>query len=249
MAIKISLITVVFNNQNFIAQCIESVLAQNYPNVEYIVVDGASKDGTPSIIEKYRSRIAKFISEPDKGIYDAMNKGIRLATGDVVGILNSDDFFPAHDVLTKVAAAFENNECDCLYGDLFYVDRFNTQKIIRKWRAGNYQSGLFEKGWMPPHPTFYVKKPFFDKAGFYDLDFPLAADYELMLRFLEKNKLKPFYLSECLVHMRWGGTSNRLSHLLKNYRENKKAWTKNGLKIKFYTLFLKRFRKLAQFIS
>jgi glycosyltransferase involved in cell wall biosynthesis len=225
-------------------------LSQVYENFEYILVDGASTDGTMTIVNRYRDRISKIISERDRGIYDAMNKGILAATGDVIGILNSDDLLQNENILSQVAESFAQNEVEALYGDLVYVQREDPQKVVRYWRSGQYRPGLFERGWMPPHPTFYVKKEIFNQYGAYDLSFPLTADYELMLRYMVKHQIKTVYLPEIMVRMRLGGISNRsLSSLIKNYQENILAWKKNGLKLKIGTIFLKRFRKLSQFFS
>jgi len=250
MTLKISLITVTFNSARYLEACIQSVLAQKYPHIEYILVDGASTDGTMTIVNRYRDRISKIISEPDRGIYDAMNKGILAATGDVIGILNSDDLLENENILSQVAETFLKNSIDALYGDLVYVQREASQKVVRYWRSGQYRSGLFERGWMPPHPTFYVKKEIFNQYGAYDLSFPLTADYELMLRYMVKHHIKTVYLPEIMVRMRLGGVSNRsFSSLVKNYQENKTAWRKNGLKLKMSTILLKRIRKLSQFFS
>lgn len=248
MAIKISIVTVVRNNEQYIEDCIKSVLSQDYPHIEYIVIDGASTDGTLDVVKRYSSHIQKIVSEKDLGIYDAMNKGIQLATGDIVGILNSDDLFESNYVISSVAKSFIESRCDCLYGDLLYVDRINPKRVLRKWYSGKFSLGKFKWGWMPPHPTFYVRKEIFQKYGLYRLELKIAADYELMLRYLEKEKLSPYYLNKVLVRMRWGGTSNKnIKNIFQNYSENKKAWALNNLNPYFCTLFLKRIKKVFQF--
>ena len=246
---KISIITVTYNSAATLEETILSVINQTYTNIEYIIVDGKSTDSTLSIIEKYKSRISKFISEKDNGIYDALNKGIQMASGDVIGILHSDDFYTSNAVIQNIATRFEKEKCDALYGDLLYVSKDNTNKIIRKWRAGELTSNSFLFGWMPPHPTFFVKKEVYEKHKAFNLDFKTSADYELMLRLLYKHKIKTAYLPEYLVKMRMGGQSNvtTKNRIIANL-EDRKAWEVNGLKPYFFTLFLKPLRKISQFL-
>jgi glycosyltransferase len=244
---KISIITVVFNNKKTIKDAIESVLSQTYKNIEYIIIDGASTDGTVEIIKSYKNKIAKFISEPDKGLYDAMNKGLHLATGDVIGILNSDDIYIDSKVVSKVVNLFQHSGAEIVYGDLQYVDRANTDIVIRTWNSGKYTSGLFKEGWHPPHPTCFVKKSIYDKYGDFDLRYKIAADYEIMLRFIEKYKIQPEYLPEVMVKMRNGGASN---NSLKNiYLANKEvyhAWRNNGLNTGIDIILKKLWTKVRQ---
>lgn len=245
---KISLITVTYNSAATLEQTIQSVLSQTYPNIEYIVVDGVSTDETLQIIEKYKHKISKFVSEKDKGLYDAINKGIDLASGNIIGILHSDDFYIDNHVIEKYAALFSNSACDAAYSDLYYVDKTNTDKIIRKWKSGNYKRNAFINGWMPPHPTFFVKKDCYQKFGKFNLQFHSAADYELMLRFIHKHKIKLSYLPEYTVKMRMGGKSNAsVQNRINANLEDRKAWEINGLKPRFYTLYLKPLRKIFQF--
>lgn len=245
---KVSIITVVYNNKNTINDAVDSVINQTYKNIEYIIVDGGSTDGTIDVIRSCGDKIDKFISEPDKGIYDAMNKGIRLATGDVVGILNSDDFYTSNDILEIVANEFISKDIDCLYGDLEYVESKNVNKVVRYWKSKPYNEGLFQKGWHPPHPTFFVKKECYEKYGVFNLDFKIAADYELMLRFLERYKLKSAYIPRTFVKMRIGGISNRnLSSILRANIECYKAWKINGLYINPFMFSLKPLSKVLQF--
>ncbi len=247
---KISLITVSYNSEETIEETIQSVLAQKNIDLEYILIDGASTDKTLNIVEAYKSKIAVFLSEKDKGIYDAMNKGIQLATGDVIGILNSDDVFTNDEILGKVCKAFEDPEIDAVYGDLEYVDRIDLSKVKRKWISGKYKEGAFLKGWMPPHPTFYVRKKIYDAFSSFNLEFNSAADYEIMLRFIHKHKIKLSYLPEIMVKMRQGGQSNAsLINRLKANREDKKAWLVNGLKPAPFTLIKKPLSKLGQFLK
>ena len=248
--IKISIITAVYNNKKTIKDAIESVLNQTYKNIEYVIVDGDSKDGTVDIIKQYESKIDKFISEPDNGIYDAMNKGIKLATGDIIGFLNSDDFYASNNVLEKVANEFIDKKVDSVYGDLVYVDNKDITKVVRYWKSKPYKEGFFKKGWHPPHPTFFVKREIYEKYGKFRLEFKIAADYELMLRFLEKHKISTAYIPEVLVKMRAGGTSNKsISNIIKANLECYKAWKINNLKVSPFILVKKPLLKLSQFLK
>ena len=243
---KVSIITITYNSASTLETTIQSVISQTYKNIEYIIVDGNSSDNTLEIAKKYK--IEKLVSEKDNGLYDALNKGISMATGDVIGILHSDDFYTNNNVIEKIVSVFEKNNCAGVYADLFYVDKDDTNKIKRKWKSGQYSDGMFLKGWMPPHPTFFVKKECYTKFGTFDLQFKSAADYELMLRFIHKNKIKICYLPEFIIKMRVGGKSNitTKNRVLANL-EDRKAWEVNQLKPKFYTLYLKPLRKILQF--
>jgi glycosyltransferase involved in cell wall biosynthesis len=244
--LKISLISVVFNAQNTIERCINSVLQQGYKNVEYILIDGGSTDNTIQIINRYKQNIDLFISEPDSGVYDAMNKGISKATGDIIGTLNADDYFAGTDILQQVAAAFAENNTDILYGDLDYIDE--SDKVIRKWRSGRYKKGIFNWGWMPPHPTFYCKRELFEKFGTYKLDYGSAGDYELMLRFVHHNDKDIYYLNKVMVKMKQGGISNKsLSNRVEALRFDLKAMQNNEISFPIMTVFLKPCRKILQF--
>ena len=246
---KISIITVVWNNEKTIKNAIDSVLSQTYKNIEYIVVDGSSTDGTVKIVQSYGDKISKLLSEKDKGIYDAMNKGIRLATGDIVGILNSDDFYKSNDILEIVVNEFINKDIDCLYGDLEYVDSKDTSKVLRYWKSKVYKDGLFENGWHPAHPTFFIKREFYKKYGVFNLDFKIAADYEIMLRFLKKYQLKSSYINKTFVKMRVGGESNRsIKNIVKANLESYRAWEINGLNINPIIFLLKPLSKILQFL-
>ena len=248
---KISIITVCYNSNGTIAHTIESVLAQDFPGIEYLIIDGASSDNTVAIAESYRRKFAEkgipytVRSEPDKGIYDAMNKGVLLASGDVVGILNSDDRYATSDVLSAVADCFEKNNADSIYGNLLYV---KNGKPYRYWKSGKRKS--FRKGWMPPHPAFFVKKSVYEKYGVFRLDCGINADYEIMLRFLEVHKISSVWLDKICTYMEAGGTSNNgfLSRLVA-MSNDRLAWEKNGIKQGMLTIFLKKLRKLPQFIG
>jgi glycosyltransferase len=247
---KTSIITVCFNSVATIEDTIKSVLTQDYKDIEHIVVDGGSTDGTLGILAKYRNRIARCISEPDKGIYDAMNKGYGLATGEIIGFLNSGDFYAGENVIRRMVEVIQATKADCCYGNLEYVDRNNINKTIRKWKSRPYYDGLFEKGWHPPHPTFFVKKSIFDKYGGFDLVFDIGADYELMLRFLKRYGITSCYIPEVLVKMRTGGKSNKnLWQIVKANIECFHAWKKNGLKISPFIILKKPVSKLVQYIA
>lgn len=247
---KISIITVVRNNKNTIKDAIESVIGQTYNKIEYIVIDGSSTDGTLDIIQSYRDKINTFISEPDSGIYDAMNKGIKLATGDVIGFLNSDDFYPTNNVINRVMEEFQRKQVDSIYGDLVYIDSKNINKIVRYWKAKAYKPGFFKKGWHPPHPTFFVKKEVYEKYGVFNLEFKIAADYELMLRFFEKYKISNSYIPEILVKMRVGGESNKsFTNIIKANFECYRAWKVNGLHTPVLLGIKKPLTKLFQYFN
>ena len=206
---KISIITVCYNSAKTIEDTIKSVLMQTYHDIEYIVIDGASSDGTCRILGKYDHRIDIFVSEGDDGIYDAMNKGIRLATGEVVAFLNSDDFYIDEHVIADVMNIFSISSNAICYGDLCYVDSVNTKKVFRYWKSGDYQDGAFTLGWSPAHPSFFVRNDVYKKYGLFDIKIKISSDIELMYRFLELQKLSSFYLARVMVYMRSGGQSNQ----------------------------------------
>ena len=244
--LKISIITVAYNAQNTIERCINSVARQKFNNIQYIIIDGGSTDNTNQIINNYRDKIDFYISEPDKGIYDAMNKGIAVATGDIIGTLNADDYYADDDILDDVAKAFADQEVNIVYGDLDYVDP--NGKVVRKWRSGAYKSGKFNWGWMPPHPTLYCRRKLFDELGAYSLNYGSAADYELMLRFIHINKASVLYINKVLVKMIIGGVSNKnLSNRVKALRFDLMAMRKNDILFPVMTLLFKPLRKIVQF--
>jgi len=245
---KVSIITATFNSANTIVDTLESVRVQTYPTIEHIIVDGLSSDETLTIVNNAQ-RIEQVVSEKDKGIYDAMNKGIALTNGDIIGILNSDDFYAHENVIQEVVEMFEKTGCDAVYGNLIFVHPDNPKKILRKWIAGGYDLNLFLKGWMPPHPTFFVKKSIYDQLGNFNIALRSSADYELLLRFLYVNKIKVEYLHDVLVHMRSGGQSTKsFSNRIKAHKEDYMAWRLNGITPKWYTLMLKPVRKIKQFL-
>ena len=244
---KISIITACYNSEKTIEDTLKSIQSQTYPDIESIVIDGQSKDRTNEIVSQYSDIVSIHISEPDKGIYDAMNKGIALATGDVVGILNSDDFYADKFVIEKVAKVFEN-QVDSVYGDLVYVNKNDTSKLVRYWQSKKIYDGIFQQGWYPAHPTFFVKRYIYEKYGYFNLDFKIAADCELMLRFLEKHKISASYLPEILVKMRTGGASNQsIINIIKANIECYNAWKVNGLYINPIRYLLKPLSKVIQF--
>lgn len=262
----ISIITATCNSASTIGDCLASLRQQTCP-AEHIIIDGASIDSTLEIVKNYQTDRAMVVSEPDCGIYDALNKGIKLATGEVIGILHSDDFYAGPDILEKVTRVFENPEVDSCYGDLVYVAedigaRHMAQgigetitekknfKIVRYWKSGEFKAEKFYGGWMVPHPTFFIRRSVYEKHGLFKLDLGSAADYELMLRFLIKHRITTEYIPEVLVKMRVGGTSNvSLANRIKANRMDRKAWAVNGLKPYPWTLWLKPIRKIGQYFS
>ena len=252
---RISVVTVCYNAAHTLADAVDSVLGQSSNSsapfeLEYIVVDGGSTDGTLDLLARYRNRIATLISEPDQGLYDAMNKGIKAATGDVVAILNADDVYASTDGLARVAATFRDYGAEAVYGDLNYVDADDLSKVTRRWSAGPYTPGAFLRGWMPPHPALFIRRACYDRWGLFTLTLRSAADYELMLRFIHRHGMTLVYLPETLVLMRAGGVSNAsLKHRIRAHREDWKAWRMNGFHPSLFTLLAKPLRKLPQFLS
>ena len=247
---NVSIITVSLNSADTIRDTIESVLSQTYAPIEYIVVDGASTDGTLAVIDVYRDAISTVISEADTGPYEAMNKGIDRATGDLIGILNSDDVYTGPDVIHKVVRCMTEQNTDGLYGDLIVVDRLSSHKVIRYWKAGPYQQGSFKFGWMPPHPTFFVKKHVYKHYGSFNTTLKNSADYELMLRFIHKQQIKLSYIPEVLVYQRTGGLSNAsLRNRLRANREDRLAWTMNAMRPALFFFIRKPLSKIKQWLA
>ena len=247
---KISIITASFNSARTILDTIKSVITQSYTDIEYIIIDGGSTDATVDIIRAFSPWISYWVSEPDGGIYDAMNKGIQLATGDIIAILNSDDFYVHSEVITQVVNHFKRTNADSVYGNIQYVNPHNTQKIVRNWVSGEYQRKKFLLGWMPPHPAFFVKRKVYHTLGCFNTRLKTSADYEFMVRTLYKHKVSSHYLPELLVRMRTGGASNRSiqKRLVANW-EDRLAWKINGLRPYFFTAVLKPVRKIKQFFT
>jgi glycosyltransferase len=246
---KLSIITVVYNNERTITDAIESVLGQTYKNIEYIVIDGSSTDGTLDRITPYRGDIHHFVSEKDKGIYDAMNKGLALATGDVIGILNSDDVYADDQVLESVMQLFQHDATlDMVYGDLVYVRADDLSQVVRTWASAPYYDNYFEDGHVPPHPSLFLKRNVYQQAGLFNTEMKLAADYELMLRVFKKYHFKSTYLSRLLVKMRLGGSTNKnWNNIIKGNLEILKAWKLNGLSAPLLLMPYRMFKRLAQF--
>jgi len=240
---KISIITITYNSEKTLDDTIKSVLSQNYKNIEYIIVDGNSKDSTIDIVKSYGDKISKFVSEKDSGIYDAMNKGLRLATGDVVGILNSDDFYSDENVIQKIVTVFEENPVDSVFADLIYVKPNDLTTTTRYYDSSYFSPGKFKYGWMPAHPTFFVKRRIYQQYGLFDTTYKIAADYELLTRFLGRYHISYFYIKEALVTMRLGGISTRnlKSNFILNH-EIIRACKENGI----YTNWLMVLSKYPQ---
>ena len=249
MRLTISIITAVFNREATIGHAIETVACQTHADVEHIVVDGASSDNTLPEIHCRRHSGLRVVSEPDKGIYDALNKGIALSTGEILGLMHSDDYFADDRVLSKVADAFADTSIDAVYGDLHYVTASDDGRIVRNWRSGGYDHAKLRRGWMPPHPTLFVRRAVIEKFGAYDTSYEIAADYDAMLRWFDKGRLRAAYIPEVLVKMRIGGVSNRsLCKIVRKSWEDYRAIRSNevgGLG----TLALKNIRKLGQLVT
>ncbi len=243
---KISIISAVYNNVETIEQAIKSVLSQKYDEIEYIVVDGGSTDGTLEIIKKYSNKIDVIISEKDNGIYEALNKGIDLATGDIIGFLHSDDLYSSKNVLSQIAEVFKLNNCDGIYSDLNYVKKNNIDKVLRYWKSEKFSMSLLKKGWMPAHPTLFLKKEVYAQYGKFDTDFNIAADYDFMLRVLS-NGIKVNYIPKVLYLMRIGGVSNKsLKNIINKTKEDLKALKKNNIG-GLLTIIRKNISKIPQF--
>jgi glycosyltransferase involved in cell wall biosynthesis len=245
---KVSIITATYNSASTIRDTLESVAKQTYSNIEHIIIDGLSKDNTLDIVKEY-PHVEKVISEKDKGIYDAMNKGIRAATGDVVGILNSDDFYPHNNILKKVTEEFRIKKVNAIIGDILFVSPNNIKKVVRYYSAKRWKPSKFVKGYMPPHPSFFVYKKFYEQLGVYQIDYKIAADYELLIRFLATNQLSYSYIPEAIVHMRAGGVSNESikSRYVLN-QEIVRACKENGLNTNMLILSLKYVNKIFEYL-
>lgn len=246
---RVTVITICYNRKATIAAAIESVLHQDYPNIEYIVIDGNSTDGTQEIIKSYSDTITTYISEPDKGMYDAINKGLRLATGDVIGLMHSDDVFYDASVVSKIVAAFTNTpEIDALYANGIYVTNDAEEKIVRNRIGGEYDVKNIKKGWLPLHPTVYIKKTIIEKYGYYDLNFKIASDTEFLLRYLYKYKIKVVYLNAYIVKMRMGGLSTDYKRAVAVLKEDYGIYKFHNVS-PFTTVILKKWYALQQYIK
>lgn len=249
---KFSIITICYNPGNSIRTAIESVLSQDYSNIEYIIIDGASTDGTVELVKSYGDKINRFISEPDKGLYDALNKGINLTTGEVIGFVNADDLLAGVNVISDIARGFDGTGVDALYGDLIYVAKDDTDRVIRYWKSGEYSPSRLKYGWMPPHPALYVRRHIYEKAKlpngeYFDTSLSIAADYDFMTRILGRLGTSVVYLPKVLVKMRLGGKSNRSpASIIRKSHEDYLAIRRNEIG-GVGTLLAKNFRKIPQF--
>lgn len=247
---KISLITVTYNSSKTLSATLSSVLFQTYSDIEYIVVDGLSEDNTVSIIEEYSHLFAgrlRFLSEPDKGIYDAMNKGIQMATGDIIGIFNSDDLLMDDDVLKDIALAFDD-KTDAICGNLYFVDVNDVNHVVRIWKGSPYRS--FTKGWHPAHPTFYARRQVYEKYGAFDITFDVSADFELMLRLIEKYHICIKYVDRYMVKMRVGGESTgSIQNIIKGNKNIIKAFKKNGVSVSLFYPIIRLFPKAVNLMK
>jgi len=245
---KISIITSVYNNKETIKDAIESVLNQTYKNIEYIIVDGASSDGTIEIVESYGDKISTFVSESDEGIYDGLNKGVSLSTGDVVAFLHSDDIYASDNIVQKIADEFiQDSLLDGVYGDLVYTPKDDTSKVLRYWKSKDFDMSLLSQGWMPAHPTFFVRREVYEKYGGFDLGFKIAGDYDFMLRVLSAG-IKVKYIPEVLYKMRVGGESNKsIKNIIQKSKEDLQALKNNNIG-GIRTLLYKNISKIKQFL-
>lgn len=245
---RVTIITVCYNRKNTIAKAIQSVLEQNYNDIEYIVIDGNSTDGTKEIIETYKDKISQYISEPDKGMYDAINKGLKLATGDIIGLMHSDDEFYDKKVITRIASRFDCEKyIDGVYGDGVYVSNDKQERLIRNRIGGVFSLKKVKKGWLPLHPTVYLKKNIIDKYGLYNLDFKIASDTEFLLRYLYKYEIKMSYVDSYIVKMRMGGMSTSFKRAFEVLQEDYRIYKFHGLAA-MGTVFLKKTSALKQYI-
>lgn len=249
---KVSIITATYNSEATIEGCIKSVLSQDYTNIEYIIIDGTSSDHTLSIINSYKQQYANIVlvSESDKGIYDALNKGIKAATGDVVGFLHSDDFFNSTCTIGNIVATFSEGPIDGVYGNLDYVSSKDTNKIVRHWQSQPFSKSLLNRGWMPAHPTVFLRKEVYNKHGLFNMEFRIAADYDMMLRIFCDETLQFKFLPEVITKMRVGGASNRsLKNIITKSKEDYRALKLNKLSFPIWSLMLKNCSKIPQFFK
>ncbi|OMP31770.1 glycosyltransferase family 2 protein [Mangrovimonas sp. DI 80] len=247
---KVSIITATYNSEATIEGCIKSVLSQDYPNIEYIIIDGNSSDYTLSVVNAYKQRYSDIIviSEPDNGIYDALNKGIKVATGDIVGFLHSDDFFNSENTIKNIVKEFSKGKVEGVYGNLDYVNSKDSNKIVRHWKSLPFTKKLLNRGWMPAHPTVFLKKEVYDKLGLFNTKFKIAADYDMMLRVFSDESLRFKFLPEVITKMRVGGASNRsLKNIITKSNEDYIALKRNHLDYPLWSLVLKNFSKIPQF--
>lgn len=250
--VKVSVITAVFNRVGTIAQALASVRSQSWPQIEHIVIDGGSTDGTLEVLRAHAADLAAWVSEPDGGLYDALNKGLARATGDVIGFLHADDVYATPDALAHVARAFEDPQVDAVYGDLVYTRKDDATRVVRYWRAGGFTPGQMGRGWMPPHPTFYARRSVYERLGGFDTRLRISADYDSLWRFLGNGGVRPAYVPQVLVRMRLGGASNAsLRAVLRKSSEDLEVLRRHGLGglAGWHALVRKNVVKLPQFVA
>ena len=245
---KVTIITSCYNREQTIRGCIESVLSQDYPDIEYIVVDGASKDNSLSIINEYKDKISKIISEPDHGMYEAINKGIRVATGDVIGLVHSDDFLFSNQTVSHIVQRFEETHADFLYGDGLFVNPENTDKVVRNWIGGTYRLWKVRHGWLPLHPTCYIRREVMERKGLYNESYKIAADSDFLFRYLLGGELSVTYLKEYIVRMRMGGLSTDSDRRKQMWKEDIRMYQSHGVNPTI-TKVEKMMWKIPQFIG
>ena len=245
---KVTIITSCYNREQTIRGCIESVLSQDYPDIEYIVVDGASKDNSLSIINEYKDKISKIISEPDHGMYEAINKGIRVATGDVIGLVHSDDFLFSNQTVSHIVQRFEETHADFLYGDGLFVNSENTDKVVRNWIGGTYRLWKVHHGWLPLHPTCYIRREVMERKGLYNESYKIAADSDFLFRYLLGGELSVTYLKEYIVRMRMGGLSTDSARRKQMWKEDIRLYQSHGMNPTI-TKVEKMMWKIPQFIG
>jgi glycosyltransferase involved in cell wall biosynthesis len=246
---KLSVITVCYNSASTIEETIRSVASQRHRNLEHIIVDGGSTDETPAIIARHRQHIATLVSERDHGMYDAMNKGIARATGDAIGFLNADDVYSDDAVTAQIASVFEHEDLDACYGDLVYVDRMRPERVVRYWKSRPYAEGLLAKGWMPAHPTFFVRANIYRTYGGYNLSYRRQADFEMVVRFFLKARIRTVYIPRVLVRMRSGGASSGVVHIIRGNIEAYRACRENGLNVSPFFIVRKILSRVPQFFD
>lgn len=250
VSLKISVITVCYNCERTINDCLASVYRQTWPNVEHIIIDGASTDNTIKLIKSTSNRVKHILSEPDDGIYDAMNKGVALSSGDIIGILNSDDYYASETILEQIANSFIKQNCDAVFGNIDFVDSRNVKQVIRHWKSSPYTNNAFQSGWHPPHPAFYVKKTVYDKYGVYNTSLNVSADFEFMLRVIEKHNIKTHYINTTIVKMRYGGESTgSIKKIIVGNKNIMKAFKINSIPVSPWYPLKRIISKVGQFFK
>lgn len=246
---KVSIITATYNSEKTLLDTLLSVESQTYPDIEYIIVDSVSTDGTLDLVRKNSSRVTKIVSEKDKGIYDALNKGVEMATGDIVGFIHSDDILARSDIIEKIVDEFKCSGADFVYGDLVFTDRNITSRVKRYWRSGEFRKTKISFGWAPPHPSVYMKKQVYQNDGLFDLNFKIAADYDQMIRILKRDDIKVSYLNQVIVKMRLGGESTKIENTVSSTREIISVMKKHKINWRFAILYRKLVKSLQLFLK